>query len=145
MLCFNMILTGKCDFSEFTPANTDLFYNLWPGCSSEAAAGGDGGTGRFPLELCLDRGGTWRCFLRGGWKGRAMFGMRKRMKVHSGIWEEMAEEQSWDPHPSQQGSRRGRVPAEMLLHCWEIVNWEREQPLPLTSSSLLPQPLPGNP
>lgn len=53
--------------------------------------------------------------------------------------------QSWDPHPSQQGSRRGRVPAERLLHCWEIVNWEWEQPLPLTSSSLLPQPLPGNP
>lgn len=85
MLCFNMILTGKCDFSEFTPANTDLFYNLWPGCSSEAAAGGDGGTGRFPLELCLDRGGTWRCFLRAGWEGRAVFGMRKR-RMHSVLW-----------------------------------------------------------
>lgn len=85
-----MILTGKCDFSEFTPASTDLFYNPWPGCSSGAAAGGDGGSGRFPLELCWDGGEE-----------------KENELTALGVWEE-----SWDPHPPWQGWRRGQVPAK---------------------------------
>lgn len=64
MLCLNMILTGKCDFSGFTPANTDLVYNLWPGCSSCRRGGrhrenpfGAWGNPEVPLEGRVGRQG----------------------------------------------------------------------------------------
>lgn len=81
MLCFNMILTGKCNFSEFTPANTDLFYNLtrrsaWPGCGSGAAAGGDGSFPPLPFGAPL------------GWRGDPEALLEERAKRHGRLRDE---------------------------------------------------------
>lgn len=136
MLCLNMILTGKCDFSEFTPANTDLVYNLWPGCRSCRR----GGRHREnPLGALLGAWGIPEVLLEGrvGRQGHVWDEEKEKELLFGGFWEEMAEEESWDPHPPRQGWRRDHMPAERFLHHWELgtVSWEGWQPLPLTSSS----------